>query len=176
MERRVQKLLARFSEVEELLGQPEVLGDQKKYRALTQEHSYLNSLKSLWDRKQKLVQELENNRALACTEEDPDFVAVLNEDTLKIEKTLEGLQAKLEALLVPPDPRDSRNSILEIRAGTGGDEAALFVGDCVRMYKMYADRQGWRYEELTCTPSELGGYKEYVMALSGHQRLPLAPP
>ena len=73
----------------------------------------------------------------------------------------------MENLLVPPDPNDHRNTILELRAGTGGEEAALFVGDCVRMYKLYADHRGWKYELLSCTLSEKGGYKEYVMVLSG---------
>ncbi len=68
---------------------------------------------------------------------------------------------------MPPDPNDSRNIILELRAGTGGDEAAIFAGDCVRMYKQYADKKGWKYELLSCTPSEMGGYKEYVMGVSG---------
>ena len=167
MEKRVQKLLSRFSEVEELLGKPEILNDQKKYRALTQEHAYLGQLKSLWENLQKLQKHLEDNRELISSEEDPDFVAFLEEDTIKIEKEIEEQQNKLESLLVPPDPKDSRNTILELRAGTGGDEAALFVGDCVRMYRMLADKQGWRYEELSCAPSEIGGFKEYVMALSG---------
>ena len=92
MEKRVQKLLARFFEVEAMLGEPDVLGDQKKYRELTREHAYLGTLKTLWDRKQQLQKELDDNRALALTEEDPEFVAVLQEDTLKIEKTLEELQ------------------------------------------------------------------------------------
>jgi peptide chain release factor 1 len=74
---------------------------------------------------------------------------------------------KLEGLLVPPDPRDSRDIIVEIRAGTGGDEAALFVGDCVRMYHLYADKMGWTCDELTSTPSDVGGYKEYIMGVRG---------
>ncbi|MFQ5729134.1 MAG: peptide chain release factor 1 [Waddliaceae bacterium] len=167
MEKRVQKLLSRFSEVEELLGKPEVLNDQKEYRSLTQEHAYLGQVKSLWENLQKLQKQLKDNRELVSSEKDPDFVAFLEEDIIKIEKEIEEQQNKLKSLLVPPDPMDSRNTILELRAGTGGDEAALFVGDCVRMYKMLADRQGWRYEELSCTLSEIGGFKEYVMALSG---------
>ena len=74
---------------------------------------------------------------------------------------------ELESLLVPPDPKDSANIILELRAGTGGDEAAIFVGDCVRMYRLYADKMGWKIELLSASDSEMGGYKEYIMALSG---------
>lgn len=167
MERRLQKLLSRLEEVEQLLGQPDVLRDQKLYRALAQEHAHLSELKTCWERLALLQKQLEDNKELLASEEDPDFVAALEEDSSKLRAQIEEQQRKLENLLVPPDPNDSRNTILELRAGTGGDEAALFVGDCVRMYKMFADTQDWRYEELSCTPSEVGGYKEYVMVLSG---------
>ncbi|NGX42501.1 MAG: Peptide chain release factor 1 [Chlamydiae bacterium] len=167
MEKRVQKLLSRLSEVEELLGDPEVLTDQKKYRSLTQEHSHLTQFKVVWESLQKLQKQLADNQEMLSTEEDPDFISVLEEDITKIEKEVGKQQNKLENLLVPPDPQDNCNTILELRAGTGGAEAALFVADCVRMYKMFADRMGWKYEELSSTPSEIGGYKEYVMVLSG---------
>lgn len=167
MEKRVQKLLSRLSEVEELLGEPGVLTDQKKYRSLTQEHSHLTQFKVVWESLQKLQKQLADNQELLSTEEDPDFVSVLEEDITKLEKEIGKQQNKLENLLVPPDLQDDRNTILELRAGTGGAEAALFVADCVRMYKMFADRMGWKYEELSSTPSEIGGYKEYVMVLSG---------
>lgn len=167
MEQRIQKLLSRLDEVERLLGQPDVLGDQKQYRSLTQEHSHLSQLRTCWDSLVQQKKQLTDNRELLSSEEDPEFVSVLEEDIAKLEKQIEEQQGKVENLLVPPDPNDNRNTILEIRAGTGGDEAALFVGDCVRMYKMFADQKGWRYEELTCTPSDAGGFKEYVMVLSG---------
>jgi peptide chain release factor 1 len=92
---------------------------------------------------------------------------MLREDIAVLEASIPELEQKLERLLVPPDPNDSRNTIIELRAGTGGDEAALFVGDCVRMYKLFSDKQGWKYEQLSCTPSEIGGYKELVMVVSG---------
>jgi len=167
MEQRIQKLLCRLDEIEELLGQPETHKDQKTYRTLTQEHSHLSRLRSSWENLVSLEKQLKDNRELLSSEEDPEFIAVLQEDISKIEMQMEEQQKIVENLLVPPDPNDDRNTIIEIRAGTGGDEAALFVGDCVRMYKMFADKQGWRYEELSCTPSDIGGYKEYVMVLSG---------
>jgi len=167
MENKIKQLLERLAEVEEVLGHPKVFDDQKKYRALTQEHSYLSELKSAWDQKQNLSQQLIDNQELLKKESDPEFSEVLREDSRQVEKRLQELQSAIENLLVPPDPNDHRSSIIELRAGTGGDEAALFVGDCVRMYKLYADRQGWRYELLSCTPSDLGGFKEYVMVVSG---------
>lgn len=167
MEQRIQKLLTRLDEVESLLGSPDAHKDKKRYRALAQEHSHLSRLAVCWRTVKTLESQLKDNRELLETETDPQFIAILQEDTAKTEKGLEQERKSLENLLVPPDPNDSRNTILEIRAGTGGDEAALFVGDCVRMYKMFADQQQWKYEELSCTPSDLGGYKEYVMVLSG---------
>jgi peptide chain release factor 1 len=167
MEKKIQALLSRLNEVEAVLGHPDVFKDQKKYRSLTQEHAYLTELKQLWNSLQYARQQLKDNKELLSIEKDSDFVAVLREDSLQLENSIPSLQAKLESLLVPPDPKDNCNTIIEIRAGTGGDEAALFVGDCVRMYKLFADRMGWHYEHLSSTSSELGGFKEYVMVFSG---------
>lgn len=167
MESKVKSLLSRLHEVEAVLGHPDVFNDQKKYRALTQEHAYLSEVKSVWENIRRSEQQLQDNKQLMSIEKDPEFTEVLREDNTLLEQNINELHIKLDRLLVPPDPNDSRTTILELRAGTGGDEAALFVGDCVRMYCLYADRMGWRYELLSCTPSELGGYKEYIMVLSG---------
>ncbi|HEV8052929.1 MAG TPA: peptide chain release factor 1 [Parachlamydiaceae bacterium] len=167
MENKINSLVSRLHELEAVLGHPEVFNDQKKYRALTQEHSYITEIKSVWDEIRLSQQQILDNKELLSTEKDPEFTEVLREDNQQLEEKIVSLQSKLEKLLVPPDPNDSRNTILELRAGTGGDEAALFVGDCVRMYKLFADKMGWRYELLSCTPSEIGGFKEYVMVLSG---------
>lgn len=167
MEQKIQKLLSRLEEVEGLLGHPDLVGDQKKYRTLAQEHAQLSDLKTSYEKIKSLEKQLKGNRELLISEQDPEFVQVLEEDVAKLEQKIEEEKNNLENLIVPPDPNDNCNTILELRAGTGGDEAALFVGDCVRMYKLYADSKGWRYEELSCTPSEIGGYKEYVMVLSG---------
>lgn len=168
IETKVQKLLARLLEVEAQLGHPDVFEDKKKYRDLTQEHAYLNELKGIWDNIQTSQQNLADNQEMLKGEKDLEFAQVLRDDIAHVEKNLESLNKKLVDLLIPPDPNDSRNSIIELRAGTGGDEAALFVGDCVRMYKLYADHMGWKYEMLSSTESEIGGFKEYVMVLSGH--------
>lgn len=167
MKNKVDRLLARFSEVEEALAQPGVFDDPKKYRELTQEHSYLSEVKAVWDDLQKFQKQLEEDRALLKSESDKELRAMLEEEIPALEEQITEGEARLETLLVPPDPDDSRNVIMEIRAGTGGDEAALFVGDCVRMYQLYADKVGWKYETLACSPSEIGGFKEYIMVLSG---------
>lgn len=167
LEKKIDKMISRLHEVEALLGEPELLSDQKKYRLLTQEHAQLSEVKTLSDKQRKAEKELLENKVLLASESEGEFATILQEDINKLEQEIAGYEHKLANLLVPPDPKDNRNTILELRAGTGGDEAALFVGDCVRMYKMYADRMGWRYEHLSSTPAELGGFKEYVMVLSG---------
>lgn len=167
IETKVHQLLSRLPELEEVLGHPDVFNDQKKYRTLTQEHAYLVQVKGLWEQLQTAKKQIADNTELLKTEKDPEFTEVLRDDIAQLEKRCEALENELKDLLIPPDPNDSRNTILELRAGTGGDEAALFVGDCVRMYKLFADKRGWKYELLSCTPSEIGGFKEYVMVLSG---------
>ena len=167
MKEKVERLLARLHELEELLGHPEVLSDQKKYRLLTQEHAQLEQLRHTWERLVKAERELEENEQLEERETDPEMLVMLKEENSRLRIELEDSKQLLETLLVPPDPRDSRNIILEIRAGTGGDEAALFVGDCVRMYHHYSSKKGWTIEVLSATESEIGGFKEYIMSLSG---------
>jgi peptide chain release factor 1 len=163
----VDKLLSRFAEVEAKLGDASAFENQKLYREIAQEHAYLSQVKLLWERLQALKQQLNDNIKLQAAEKDPELAEMIREDSVALEAQIPVMEVELELLLIPPDPNDNRNAIIELRAGTGGDEAALFVADCVRMYKMYADRMGWRYEPLSCTPSDLGGYKDYAMVLSG---------
>lgn len=167
MEQRIAKLLKRFEEVEKLLGQPATLSDQKVYKGLTQEHSYLSAIKEEWEHYQKLQYQLKEDKELIRNESDEELKQMLREEIDSLEEEIPASKAKVEALLVPPDPNDSRNTIMEIRAGTGGDEAALFVGDIVRMYQLYAANHGWKSELLSCTEAEVGGYKEYIMVISG---------
>jgi peptide chain release factor 1 len=164
---KVQRLLTRLHQVEAELGLAETLSDQKRYRLLSQEHSQLIELKDLWDRFVSFQKQLEENKALISSEEDPEMLVLLREDVERLELSIDSLNKQIENLLVPPDPNDSRNIILELRAGTGGDEAALFVADCARMYHNYADRKKWKLELLSAAPSDLGGYKEYILSLSG---------
>jgi peptide chain release factor 1 len=166
---RIEEMLIRFQTVEELLGQPDIFSDQSKYRALTQEHAYLSDVKEVADKIQAHSKQIEENEELLKQESDPELVQMVRDDNATLTKKVQELKVRLETLLVPPDPLDNRNVIMEIRAGTGGDEAAIFVGDCVRMYKCYAETKGWKYEALSAAPSERGGYKEYVMVISGQQ-------
>lgn len=167
MEKKIQRLLERLAEVETLLGQPETLSDQEKYRKLTQEFSYLNELKEAWESYKKAKQQLSENQEILQEESDPEMLQIVQEEIDSLQEALPKYQSRLESLLVPPNPDDDRNTIVEIRAGTGGDEAAIFVGDCARMYKNYAGEKGWQVEVLSSTESDMGGFKEYIMVLSG---------
>lgn len=167
IEQKMAKLLSRFAECEDAMSRPDIYSDQKAYRQLSQEHAYLTQVKTLWEEIQQIQKQLKENRELIKQENDEDFLSMVRDETLELEARLLKLENELENLLVPPDPNDHRTSIMEIRAGTGGDEAALFVGDCVRMYQFFATQMGWKVELLSCTPSEIGGFKEYVMELSG---------
>ena len=173
MEVRIRKLLERFEKVEELLGSSEILADREQYRALTQEHYYLSQVKEKWERCSKLQKQLEENQALVKAEKDPEFVAVIRDDIAQLEAAYQSEHLKLETLLVPPDPRDSRNIIVEFRAGTGGDEAAIFVGDCVRMYRAYADHKGWRYETPQLRSFRTRRFQRICDVLFRTERVPL---
>ncbi len=157
----------RLKELEAELSLPDAASDQKKYRERTQEYARLSELKSLFEAVVNLEKQLRDNEELLKVEKDPEFIAILNEDIESATKQLEAARHKLELSLFPPSPYDSCNTIIELRAGAGGDEAALFVGDCVRMYEMYANKMGWKVERLSATESDLGGFKDYVAVFSG---------
>lgn len=167
MEEKVASLIARLREVEEALADPNVFSDQERFRELSREHSYLSSVKEASQSFDKTKFSLEENRTLLADESDEEMRALLSEEIQQQEALLPTLEQKLKTLLVPPDPNDSRSVVVELRAGTGGDEAALFVGDCVRMYHLFADLMKWTIELLSASESDQGGYKEYVMSVSG---------
>lgn len=167
MEEKIQRLLSRLSSVEQQLLDPAVFSDKKLYKALTQEHAHLSAVKKVHEALQKTESSLKENKELLKTESDESFVALLREEIATEEAAKPVLEEELQQLLVPPDPTDNSNTIVEVRAGTGGDEAAIFVGDVVRMYQMFAGKMGWRCEMMAAAPSEMGGYKEAVLALAG---------
>lgn len=167
MDAKIDHLLGRLVVLEEELGDPDVFSDQKKYKQLTQEHTYLSQLQGVTLEWRKAQTDLEEHLLLLRDEKDPEMLALLKEEIAQLEALLPRLETQVRQLLLPPDPNDNRNTILELRAGTGGDEAALFVGDCVRMYQLYAGKKGWSVEMLSATPSEAGGFKEYIMVFSG---------
>lgn len=167
MKKKIDHLLTRLKQVEAKLGDSSSLADRKSYRELSQEHSYLLEIKTCYDAYSCKLKELEEHQELLKEKLDQEFAALVREEAEELEKLVLVKRGELEALLVPPDPLDHATVIMELRAGTGGDEAALFVGDCVRMYRLYADKMKWKSELLSCTPSEAGGFKEYIISFSG---------
>lgn len=167
MKEKIRQFLNRLNEIELKLSDSSIYEDQQAYRALMQEHAYLHLLKTHWEKREKIFQDIQDHKELLKIERDSAFCEILKAEIEELEKSFQKIEVDIEGLLIPPDPLDNQPTILELRAGTGGEEAALFVGDCVRMYKFFAERKGWRYELLSCTPSDLGGYKEYTMVLSG---------
>lgn len=157
MRKKIEELLERFSIVEKELADPAALSDKNNYKKLTSEHSYLSQLKDAWDSLQKTQKDIDEHQEMLKSETDKELVLFIEQELDSLKKNLPLLEKKVETLLVPPDPNDHRNIIMELRAGTGGDEAAIFVGDCVRMYKLFSDKHKWNIELLSCSESEAGG-------------------
>jgi len=157
----------RHDEVTALLGDPEVIGKRGEFQKLSREHAELDALVAAWRAYRKLGDELESARGLVATENDPGMRDLARDEVRTLEAARETAQHELKILLLPRDPNDAKNTLLEIRAGTGGDEAALFAGDLFRMYMRFAERQGWRTEILSSSEGGAGGFKEIVVLVEG---------
>lgn len=160
-------LLERLSEVELRLGDPNIFDDPKLARELGREHVHLSRLRENWNQLQTIEPTICELRELIKSETDQELLQVAREEIAALQNRAAALQQSLKSLLVPPNPDDNCNTILELRAGTGGAEAALFVADCARMYQLFADRRGWKCELLSATSSDLGGFKEFIAVVSG---------
>ncbi len=164
--RKLEHLVERFEEVQALLGDPDVIGNQDKFRALSKEFSQLESVVAGFNAYQQAQENLSS--ALEMLEEDDAEMREMAQEELKVAKAdIERLETELQVLLLPRDPNDDHNCFLEIRAGAGGDEAAIFAGDLFRMYSRYAETRGWRVELVSANEGEHGGYKEVIANLSG---------
>jgi len=166
MDARLRQALARAEEVAQRLADPSAAKDPSAFRALGREHSRLDPIVKLDGRLARLQDELAQAREMA-QEADPELVALARADLPKLESETARLEGELQSLLVPRDPLDDRDAIVEIRAGTGGDEAALFAADLERMYRRFAERKGLRLEGISASENELGGYREVVFAVRG---------
>jgi peptide chain release factor 1 len=163
---KLDSLKARFREVEEMLCQPNVLADPSRMTALNQERSDLMEVVETYDRYRDVSARLADDREALS---DPELREMVEEEIPELEAQLEELELRLEVLLLPSDPNDKRNTVLEVRAGTGGEEAALFAGDLFRMYSRYADKVGWKVEILSSSDASAGGIKELVAMISGER-------
>ncbi len=164
---RLESVSERHEEIAALLGDPDTIADQNKFRALSKEYSQLEPIVSTFSDYQKTVDGITSAKEMS-KDSDPDIRAMANEELPELETQLDALTQQLRTLLLPKDPRDEYNVFLEIRAGTGGDEAAIFAGDLYKMYTRYAETQRWQTEIISERPGDHGGYKELVCRLIGN--------
>ena len=163
---KLETLADRHEEVSALLGDSETISDQNRFRELSQEYAELEAVVKCFADYSRIVADLEEAR-LILEDADPDLREMAEEELAEGGERLAELELELQTLLLPKDPRDSHNVFLEIRAGTGGDEAAIFSGDLFRMYSRYAENMGWKVEVLSERPGEHGGYKEIISRFEG---------
>ncbi len=159
-------LVERFEEVQALLSDPETIADQEKFRALSKEFSQLEGTVKAFKDFQSAQDDLATSEEM-LKDDDPDMREMAQEEYKEAKKTVEQLENDLQILLLPRDPNDDHNCFVEIRAGAGGDEAAIFAGDVFRMYSRYAEKQGWKVELMNANESEQGGFKEIIAKFSG---------
>jgi len=164
LQRRLEQLLERHHEVGLLLAEPDAAADSKRFRELSREYAQAHELAETFAASMKNTDELKHARDMLA---DPDMRELAREEVARLEARAAELDERLQALLIPRDPLDDANLFLEVRAGTGGDEAALFAGDLLRMYLRYAERRGWRTELMSAHEGEHGGYKEAVARVEG---------
>ncbi|MBL6766407.1 MAG: peptide chain release factor 1 [Verrucomicrobiae bacterium] len=166
----IERFRRRFAEVERNLGDPGVFEDQKRSQDLGREFVRLKRLVEVGNAYLKAIQDLEENRSMVSAEaEDSELAEMGREEISRLERELPGLELALREGLLPPDPTDSRNTIIEIRAGAGGDESSLFSADLFRMYSRYAEDRGWKVEPMSSSPSEVGGFKEIIFNVTGEE-------
>ena len=161
-----ERLALRLGELDATLSDPRVAGDIKRWRALSREQAEVRGIVERFRRYQQRESDAEAARGMLS---DPDMAQMAQEEIAEAHADMQQLHADLQASLIPRDPDDDRNAFVEIRAGTGGDESALFAGDLARMYLRYCERQGWRTEIMSQSDSEIGGYKELVLRVEGER-------
>ncbi len=161
---KLENLSERLQEINALLSDPDTIADQNKFRGLSQEYAELNPVIACFEKYQQALADIETSQEMMS---DPDMKELAEEEYKAAKETRDSLDAELQKLLLPKDPNDDKNIYLEIRAGTGGDEAAIFSGDLFRMYSRYAEQQGWQVEVMSENEGEHGGYKEIISRIIG---------
>ena len=164
---KLEGLQSRFEEVSTLITDPAVIADQQRYVRLTKEYKELEDLMTVRKTYASLLANLEESKTLLLTESDPEMKEMAREELASCERQIPQVEEQIKLMLVPKDPEDSKNAILEIRGGTGGDEAALFAGDLFRMYSKYCETKGWKLEVSSASEGAVGGFKEIVCSVTG---------
>ncbi|MFI3280741.1 MAG: peptide chain release factor 1 [Rikenellaceae bacterium] len=164
---RLDGLKLKFEEIGQKLTDPEVIGDVKQYIQLTKDYKELEPIIETSERFRKAINDLADAKDIFANEKDEDFREIAREEIATLEPAIERMEEEIKLLLIPKDPQDEKNAILEIRGGTGGDEAAIFAGDLLRMYTKYIETKGWKYEMTSFSDGTSGGFKEVVLKVSG---------
>ena len=158
----------RFAEVEQLITDPDLFANPKKGKSVMSEHSRLKELLEMWETLETSKKNLEENRELA-KEDDAEMAEMAEMEIPELEASIEKLSQDVQYALLPRDESEDRDALLEIRSGAGGDEAAIFAGEVMRMYQRYAEQRGWKHEHLDSTPSEAGGFSKIVIKVTGEE-------
>lgn len=166
---KLDSLETRYAELNDKLADPSVAQSPERMRELSKEHQELGNIVGVYRQYKELRQELANNRSLVAEESDAELVALAKDEIATLEQREEELRKELHVLLLPKDPNDDKNAIVEIRSGTGGDEAALFAGDLFRMYTRFAEARGWSVDLLSTSEGSKGGFKEVVGLFRGQE-------
>jgi len=168
MNGRLASMLKRYDELSIIIQDPDLTKDHNRYRDSMKEYSQLSEIVSLHNESEELAKQIEEAKKIAQEEKDPQMKEFAREECKELETRLQDAQDKLKFLLIPRDPLDEKNIIMEIRAGTGGEEAALFASDLYRLYSRFAETKGWKFEIMNSNETELGGIKEIVFSISGN--------
>ncbi len=163
----LREIKTRFESLQDQMSRPEIATDPERMAALGREHVALAAVVRAVEHYEQLLKEREGLREMLGAEDDPDMLRMVRQELEEIEDRLPTVEEDLRLELIPKDPEDARNAIVEIRAGTGGDEAALFAGDLYRMYAYFCDRHGWTVEEVDSSPGAQGGFKEIIFGVKG---------
>jgi peptide chain release factor 1 len=163
----LEKIEEKHKELTELLSDPKVLSDKNKYKRIAKEHNDLSEIVLLSSGYRELLKTIEEDESISRESKDEELVELAKSELEELYSKKDGLEEKLKVLLLPKDPMDSRNTIMEIRAGTGGGEAALFVADLYRMYVKYAEKNGWKADVMNSNPTGIGGFKEIIFLVEG---------
>ena len=166
---KLESIKERWTQVELKLSDPEITGDMSRFVKLNKEYSELTEIVKAYEVYKNLVANLESTKEMLQTEKDDEMREIAKEELHSLEEQIPEMEEKIKWMLIPSDPEDEKNAILEIRAGTGGDEASIFAGDLYRMYSRFMEKQGWKVELIDETEGTSGGYKEIILKVTGDE-------
>lgn len=164
---KLEEIVHRFEEVSQLIVQPDIVSDMKKFGELNKEYKDLEKIVTVYKEFKDATSNLQNAKEVLSTEKDPEFREMAKMEIDELEPKVSELEEELKVLLIPKDPNDSKNIILEVRAGTGGDEASIFAGDLFKMYKAFSEKNNWKFSILNFSEGTVGGFKEIVASVEG---------